>query len=63
MTTKKIPTALARARGFCRQFFGLRAKRWICRKFCRDQFFNGDASREIDRLTIELEKIRGGGVR
>ena len=61
MTTKKIPTALASGRGFFGKFFGLRAKCWLCRKICCDEFFNRDASREIDRLTIELEKIRAAG--
>ena len=35
-----------------------RVKCWLCGKLCGDRFFNCDASREIDRLTIELEKIR-----
>ena len=37
------------------------ASRWLCEKLCRDKFFNRDASLAIDRLTIELEKIRAGG--
>ena len=61
MTPKKIPTALASARGGFRQFFWWRGRCWLCRKLCRDEFFNIDASREIDRLTIELEKIRARG--
>ena len=36
---------------------GWRGKCWICRKLCGDKFFNIDASREIDRLTLKLEKL------
>lgn len=45
-----LPTNIAHSRVKC----------WLCRKLCGDRFFNCDASREIDRLTIELEKIRAG---
>lgn len=55
MTTKKDPASLASAR------LWRRARCWLCRALCGDQFFNLDASREIDALTIELEKIRAGG--
>lgn len=30
----------------------------LCRAFCGDQFFNRDASLEIDRLTAEVESLR-----
>lgn len=30
----------------------------LCRALCSDHFFNRDASREIDRLTIENERLR-----
>ena len=36
---------------------------WLCKKFCGDRFFNRDASREIDRLVIEIENLRAGGKR
>lgn len=61
MTPKKIPTALANARGFFRQFLWRRARRWLCRALCGDSFFNRDASLEIDRLTIENEILRAEG--
>lgn len=55
MTTKSAP-------GFFRQFLLWRARCWLCKKICGDKFFNRDASLEIDRLVIELEKIRAGGL-
>ena len=58
MIPKKPPATLASARGFFRQFFGLRVKCWLCRAICPDKFFNYDASLEIDRLTIENEILR-----
>jgi hypothetical protein len=30
----------------------------LCRLICPDQFFNSDASREIDRLISEVERLR-----
>lgn len=44
------------------KIFGLRGRCWLCKKLCGDRFFNRDASREIDRLLLELEKIRAGGI-
>ena len=41
---------------------GWRGKCWLCQKLCGDKFFNIDASREIDRLTLKLEKLRAGGL-
>ena len=61
MITKKIPTALASARGFFRQFLWRRGRRWLCEKLCGDKFFNRNASLEIDRLVIEIEKLRAEG--
>ena len=45
------------------QLFAGRLESWLCQKLCGDKFFNIDASREIDRLTLELEKLRAGGIR
>ena len=50
MTAKKPTASLWR-----------RARCWLCEKLCGDSFFNRDASREIDRLTIEIEKLRAEG--
>lgn len=33
-------------------------KKLLCRKLCRDCFFNRDASLEIDRLIAENEHLR-----
>jgi hypothetical protein len=44
-----------------RKFSGSRIKCWVCHKLCGDTFTNADASREIDRLTIENEQLRNGG--
>lgn len=30
----------------------------LCRIFCGDRFFNRDASLELDRLTVENERLR-----
>lgn len=46
MTRAKIAAILAMAR--C----------WLCRKLCGSGFCNIAASREIDRLTIENERLR-----
>ena len=35
-----------------------RFRRWLCRFICPDEFFNADASLEIDRLIIENESLR-----
>ena len=35
-----------------------RVKCWICRKLCGEQFFNRDASLEIDKLVLENELLR-----
>ena len=67
--TPPAPRIQARLASAARRVFlpmniaGWRAKCWICRKICREKFFNIDASREIDRLTIELEKLRAEGTR
>ena len=45
------------------QFFAMRVRCWLCRKLCRDEFFNRDASIEIDRLVLENERLRAGGTR
>lgn len=42
-------------------FFVRRARCWLCQRLCGDQFFNRDASLEIDRLTVENEKLRAQG--
>lgn len=34
-----------------------RAKRKLCRALCPDEFYNEDASREIDRLTVRAEQL------
>ena len=44
-----------------RGFFTWRARCWLCEKLCADHFFNRDASREIDRLTVENERLRAEG--
>ena len=31
---------------------------WLCNFLCPDRFWNEDASLEIDRLTVENEKLR-----
>lgn len=33
-------------------------REWICYQLCGARFFNRDASREIDRLTLEVEALR-----
>jgi hypothetical protein len=38
-----------------------RLQQWLCRTAFPDQFFNRDASLEIDRLTVENERLRNGG--
>lgn len=55
MTPKKDPAALERAR------LWRRGRCWLCRALCGDQFFNREASLEIDALTIENEKLRAEG--
>ena len=54
MTTKKDPASLASAR------LWWRGRCWLCRALCGDKFFNRHASLEIDRLTIQIEKLRAG---
>lgn len=44
-----------------RQFLWWRGRCWLCRKFCGDQFFNRDASLEIDRLLVEIDNLHAGG--
>lgn len=63
MIPKKPPASLASDWRFFRQFRWWRARCWLCEKFCGDKFFNHDASCEIDRLLLENEKLRDGGVR
>lgn len=47
-----------------KQYFICRIRGWMCRMFCGDTFTNADASREIDRLSVEIERLRvGGGAR
>lgn len=48
-----LPTNIAHSRVKC----------WLCQKLCGDQFFNRDASLEIDRLVLENERLRAGGTR
>ena len=31
---------------------------WLCRMCCKDQVFNSDMSREIDRLVIENDRLK-----
>ena len=47
----------------CRGLLPLKLPCWICGKLCGDKFFNIDASREIDRLTIEIEILRAEGAK
>ncbi len=44
-----------------KQYFIWWISGWMCRIFCGDTFTNADASREIDRLTLEIERLRAGG--
>lgn len=30
----------------------------LCRALCADRFFNRDASLEIDKLAVEIERLR-----
>ena len=32
---------------------------WLCHLICGGRLFNSDMSREIDRLTVENDKLRG----
>ena len=54
MTTKKDPASLVCSRLWAR------VKCWLCKKIGGDRFFNIDASREIDRLLLENERLRAG---
>jgi hypothetical protein len=49
--------------GAWRGLLPLKLACWLCRKLCRDEFFNRDASLEIDRLVLENERLRAGGTR
>lgn len=57
MSPPKTPASLASARLL------RRARRWLCRALCGDSFFNRDASLEIDKLVLEIERLRAGGTR
>lgn len=35
-----------------------RFREWICRALCKDKLFNSDMSLEIDRLTVENERLK-----
>ncbi len=39
-----------------RRFKWLRCR--LCRALCGDRFFNRDASLAIDKLTVEIERLR-----
>ncbi|MSQ54908.1 MAG: hypothetical protein EXR31_06025 [Betaproteobacteria bacterium] len=54
VNTTRIYTSKDTARRTIRQ----RVQRWLCRVLCPSEFFNADASREIDRLTVEVERLR-----
>ena len=49
--------------GACRGLLPLKLACWLCRKLCRDEFFDRDASLEIDRLVLENERLRAEGTR
>jgi hypothetical protein len=65
--TNRLPNETAGwqqgARSRIGKFFGLRFRCWFCQKICDDKFFNIDASRELDLLTLEIEKLRAGGTK
>lgn len=37
-----------------------RARLQLCRWIAPDQLFNADMSQEIDRLTLEIERLKAG---
>ena len=45
-----------------RQFLWWCGRCWLCQKLCGDRFFNRDASLEIDKLVLENETLRAGGI-